>query len=221
MFRGFSLASRGKSCPIEFDRRPVELLWWHFAVFDRGRAAVACVTPSSLWYGSWGAVCVPEPERKKSSMSGYGGVWRNMASVPLVAGLLALSGCSVSDDGLSRLALAGTVLLDGRQLDHGSILFMPENRPTKGDTAAATGDMIVNGRFVIPRRKGLTPGMYKIMIYSPKDRQQGEKGATAERAGNPGPPAEEMIPSKFNSQTELELEFNEGIKDLKIEIHSK
>jgi hypothetical protein len=144
-----------------------------------------------------------------------------MACLPLVAALLGLSGCSASDDGLPRQAIAGTVLLDGRRLDRGAIVFQPENRPAKKDGMTMTGDEIVNGRFLLPRRKGLTPGMYKIMILSPKKRPPGEKDRLHEHGGNPGQPAEEMIPARFNSQTELAFEFKEGITDLKIEIQSK
>ena len=164
-----------------------------------------------------GALVVHELEGEKSPMSGCGGGWRIMACLPLIAALFAIAGCSGSDDGTPQ-SLAGTVLLDGRRLARGSILFDPEKRPLKGDDALMTGDLIVNGRFVIPRRRGLTPGLYKIMIFSGTEREDQEK---ARPQANAGPPPKELIPAKFNSDTELELEFKEGIKDLKIEIPSK
>jgi hypothetical protein len=139
----------------------------------------------------------------------------------LVAALIGLSGCSASDDGLPRQAIAGTVLLDGRRLDHGAIIFEPKNGRPKKDGMTMTGDEIVNGRFLLPRRKGLTPGRYKIMILPPNKRRPEEKDRLPKQAGNPGPPADQMIPARFNEQTELEFEFKEGITDLKIEIQSK
>jgi hypothetical protein len=144
-----------------------------------------------------------------------------MACLPLVAALLGLSGCSASDDGLPRQAIAGTVLLDGRRFDRGAIVFEPKNRPTKKDSMTMTGDEIVNGRFSLPRRKGLVPGRYRIMILPPNKRPPEEKDRLHKQAGNPGPPADQMIPARFNEQTELEFEFKEGITDLKIEIQSK
>jgi hypothetical protein len=84
-----------------------------------------------------------------------------------------------------------------------------------------TGNVIVNGRFLIPRRYGLTPGLYKIMIFSVMPHREEGKTGLRDDAANPGLPSEEKVPAKFNAQTELELEFTEGIKDLTITIDSK
>jgi hypothetical protein len=59
------------------------------------------------------------------------------------------------------------------------------------------------------------------MIFSENEQREGKTAGSQKRPGSPGPPAEEMIPAKFNARTELALEFTEGIKDLKIEIQSK
>lgn len=154
-------------------------------------------------------------------MCGSGGGSGIGAWLPFVALGLALSGCSFgSDEGLARQAVEGTVLLDGRRLAHGSILFLPEERPAKDNDSVPAGDLIVNGRFSIPRQKGLTPGMYKIMIFGERKHPRGEKFERPESPGTAKPAVEEKIPAKFNSETELELDFKEGIKDLKIEIDS-
>ena len=146
-------------------------------------------------------------------MNGSDPGWRNRTCLAFIGLLFALSGCTGSADGVSRQAIAGTVLIDGQRLARGSILFLPENRPAKGDGSAPTGDVIVNGRFLISSEKGLIPGMYKIMIFS--ERKQHEEPGMAD------PSAEEKIPARFNANTELALNFKDGIKDLKIEIESK
>lgn len=146
-------------------------------------------------------------------MIACGRVWRERVCLPLIAVGLAISGCSFSDDGVSKRAIAGTVLLDGRRLAHGVIVFEPEKRPVKGDGSTTTGDVILNGRFSIPPRKGLVPGLYKILIFTEPTHQQ--------FAGKLVAPAPETIPARFNMDTVLELEFNERIKDVRIEIDSK
>jgi hypothetical protein len=146
-------------------------------------------------------------------MNGADPGWRSRRCVAFIGLLFALSGCTGSDNGVSKQAIAGTVLLDGQRLAAGSILFMPENRPAKGDGSVATGDLIMNGRFSITSERGLIPGMYKIMIFSEKKQH--------EERGKPDPSADEKIPARFNFNTELALDFKEGIKDLKIEIESK
>jgi hypothetical protein len=154
-------------------------------------------------------------------MSGYGRGFRIGACLALVVPGVAISGCSGSDDSWRRQAVAGTVLLDGQRLEHGSIVFVPEKRQAKDDGSIPAGGDIVNGRFSIPRQKGLTPGVYKVMIFSEKKNQHGEKADGTQSHAKAEPSVEEKIPAKFNSQTELELDFKEGIKDLKFEIESK
>ena len=145
-------------------------------------------------------------------MNGSRVVCNIRACLPFFA-VFALSGCSASDDSLPRHAVAGTVLLDGQRLAEGSILFEPIQRPVKGDDSLPTGNHIVNGRFTLPRRIGLTFGMYKILIFS-------EIRHAANR-GMGQPIVEEIIPVRFNAKTELELDVKREIKDLRIEIESK
>jgi len=136
-----------------------------------------------------------------------------------VATTFAFAGCSNNGDDLPRQPVAGTVLVDGRRLSYGTIMFVPEARPAKGSSVAA-GDIVVNGRFSIPRDKGPVPGMYKIAIATEKKRP-----ARTDQEPTPGKAeaaAENQIPARFNTQTVLEIEIKEGgIKELKIEIASK
>ncbi len=130
---------------------------------------------------------------------------------------LGASGCTgnSSSDNLARLPIAGSVLMDGRPLAKGAILFYPIHHPVFG-TAVSAGDVIHNGRFSIRADKGLIPGKYRIAISS--------AGVHHPHIGVPKPEltADEVIPDRFNVETELEFEVKAGgIKHLKIEIDSK
>jgi len=137
-----------------------------------------------------------------------------------VAGALAAPGCSGSHDELPRQPVAGTVLLDGHRLANGTIMFYPEQLHHRNAASTSAGDVIVDGRFSIPREKGPAPGAYKISISGAK-----KKSPRTDRVPSPGqaqPSAAEIIPVRFNSETELLVEIPEGgIKELKIELDSK
>ena len=115
--------------------------------------------------------------------------------------------------------VSGIVRFDGKTLARGTILFYPDNH-TKSFGSNPTGDVILNGRFSIPRRKGPTPGNYRIAIVAERSRTE-----RIEREANPenvGPRAETKIPSKFNADTVLEVEIKEGgIKELQIDLTSR
>ena len=150
--------------------------------------------------------------------TGYRQFW---ALLPLVAAGLLSPGCSSSRDDLPRQPVAGTVIFNGKALPYGTIMFYPEERATK-DGPVPSGASIKNGWFSIPRGDGLVPGMYTIAISSekkhlkPMPRTDREISPTAAKE-----PAEEQIPAKFNSKSELEIEIKEGgIKDLRIELES-
>jgi len=144
--------------------------------------------------------------------------WRIRARLPLLLAGLGLSGCSAGDDDLPRQPVSGTVRFDGKNLARGTILFFPDNR-TKSDGSNPTGDVILNGRFSIPRRKGPTPGKYKISIFA--ERARADRIQHEASPGSIDPRADTKIPAKFNAATELEVEVKEGgIKELKIDLTS-
>ena len=76
---------------------------------------------------------------------------------------LGLLGCSDRTDDLPRLAISGTVTLDGKPLERGTIRFEP--KPANRQPVQAFGP-IEGGGFAIPSAVGPTPGSYAVVISS-------------------------------------------------------
>jgi hypothetical protein len=117
--------------------------------------------------------------------------------IPLMGCLLFLSGCGSDDD---RQAVSGTVTIKGKPID-GTISFVPASNETTQE-----GSTIENGKYSIPREKGLIPGTYKVKIYSPDNKE-----VTPDPGGNPFfAKAKERIPAKYNESTTLTREVKRG-----------
>jgi hypothetical protein len=116
------------------------------------------------------------------------------------------SGCGEGDE-LPREAVSGTVNLDGKPLEKGSIQFSP----VQGNPGAAVegGGLITAGKYAISKDRGLVPGTYQIAIYAGGSRAAG-KGAMKPETGGPAP-SKEPIPAKYNARTELKKEVKKGI----------
>ena len=81
--------------------------------------------------------------------------------VALVCGFiltLATIGCGGSEDDLGRVAVSGTVSVDGSPLATGTLSFVP-----KGD-GPACGAGVVDGVFEITHDKGPIPGEYDVRL---------------------------------------------------------
>jgi hypothetical protein len=131
---------------------------------------------------------------------------------------LSVLGCS-ADDELPRQSISGQIKLDDKLLPKGIVHFYPRG-PVGSRPAVVGGAMIRNGRFSIPHDLGLIPGNYRVAVFASvtndkrndKDKGPG-KGRTAEK---------EIIPPKYNSQSELEIEVKDShlIKELTINVYS-
>jgi hypothetical protein len=132
---------------------------------------------------------------------------------------LAVQGCSTDDD-LPRQSISGLIRLDGRPLPLGIVHYYP--RSTGGRRPSVFGGaMIRNGRFSIPREIGLIPGKYTVAVFTGVMTQT--KRENNQVPGNAHTLAPEMVPAKYNSASNLEIEIKDshGIKDMTIDIESR
>jgi hypothetical protein len=89
-----------------------------------------------------------------------------------------------------RIAIEGNVSLDGKNLNHAVIVFVPEHTE-----ARKTGAEIIDGKYRLAEQDGLSPGTYRVEIspyVSPLLKSEGA------RAINPP-----SIPQRYNRQSKL------------------
>ena len=141
---------------------------------------------------------------------------------PLVYGLALslwpLIGCGGSSDSLPRQAVSGSVTLDGKPLEAGSITFDPAD---PGQPNPVSGYATISGgSYSIATANGLTPGSYRVSIVS----SAGDAAPAATEA--PGAPPrkapKEAIPAKYNKNSTLKAEVKpSGTGPLDFELTSK
>jgi hypothetical protein len=110
-----------------------------------------------------------------------------------------LLGCSDQYEG--RMAITGTVTLEGQPLDDGQVIFEPFD---KSVGTRAQGE-IKHGQFSIPRQSGLKPGKYLVRLTAGDG-----KTPTNEEAGGPGGSTNiisvDRIPTDWNVNSKQEVE---------------
>jgi hypothetical protein len=138
-----------------------------------------------------------------------------LAFVVLAAFGLAI-GCSQSGDDLPREPVSGTVTLDGQPLPNGTISFIPVTGSGGG------GGTITDGKFSIAREGGPVPGSYTVAIYASATQGEQTKPKMAGGTRKESQLAKELIPAKYNANTELKAEIKKGgNNDLKFVLESK
>lgn len=111
--------------------------------------------------------------------------------VPSLVLLAALCGCG----GSSRQEITGEVQLKGRPIEDGIIRFEPLDGQATGEGAS-----ILNGKYTIPRDKGLLPGKYRVSIYAGDGRSgAGDASPDSPHAGKR--PGQERVPPEFNEKS--------------------
>src|SRR5262245_5032278 len=123
----------------------------------------------------------------------------------LLAGALCLgllSGCGPG--GPVRHEVTGEVVFRNRPLDEGIIEFHPLDG--QGSKSGAT---VLNGKYHIPRDKGLFPGRYRVEIIG----GDGTSGAGKAEPSEPRPgvtPGKERLPPAFNAKSNVIREVKGG-----------
>jgi hypothetical protein len=121
---------------------------------------------------------------------------------------LALAGCNSPGDNLPRQRVSGTVTLDGKPLERGTILFQPVSELPTGIAVPISG-----GQYYIEKAQGLVPGSYKVKISStpPPVPEPLTAEGTPPPPGKPTPPPKDLMPERYNSLTILTREVKEGV----------
>lgn len=118
-----------------------------------------------------------------------------------------LIGCGEGDP---RSVVTGTVTLDGEYLPGGEILLVPTepNQPTERGA-------IQHGAYTLRA----APGPKKVMIRW--ERNHPTKKVPGADPGTMIPLREQMIPSRYNDQTELTAEVVAGDNEFNFDLKSK
>ena len=114
--------------------------------------------------------------------------------------MITLTGCGGRPAGVPTATVTGKVTLDGTPLEKGSITFIPVD-----GIGAPSGGNIVKGLYTAE----VQLGQKRVEIRSTK--------VTGQRDAYPGDPKspkldifEELIPLKYNAQSELKSTVNKG-----------
>lgn len=152
-------------------------------------------------------------------------IMRNRAQIfcrlSAVVAIAAAAGCSGGGDDLPRVAVSGTVTMDGQPLPEGLIQFIPEGAdPEKAASASGT---IKEGAFAIDRASGPTAGKYKVAINRPEHMSEHVKIELKKRGRRKAPPGQkDLVPERYNSKTGLHEDIpSGGTSTLKYELQSK
>jgi len=121
-----------------------------------------------------------------------------MFAVLIVCWAVAASGCgSARKPGQE---VRGTVLLDGKPLESGSVVLVPI-QGTRGPKCYA---LVKDGEFHIPAAEGPFPGVYRVEVYSAAQLQVPLEGVEENpAAAGPSPPP---VAAQFNKESRLTVE---------------
>jgi hypothetical protein len=131
-----------------------------------------------------------------------------------MAFLLLGVGCGKGDR--NRNAISGTVQMDGKPLEKGSIRFSP----IAGTKGPVSGGAIENGRYQIPPAVGLVEGRYRVEISATRKTGKMVQAPLAP----PGKMVEEYgeaLPPRFNSASTLEAAVKPGQNNLDFALKTK
>src|SRR5262249_50211170 len=124
-------------------------------------------------------------------------------------GLLAFSGCAGGDD---RVAVEGTVMVDGKPMGTGSLALIPLE-----DKARTSGEGIADGKFSIPAQRGPSPDKeYRVEVHWGKP-----TGKNIREGPRVDPEYAEGLPDKYHKASTLTARFKSGTNRLDLDLKTK
>jgi hypothetical protein len=125
-----------------------------------------------------------------------------LAAFAVCVPLALVFGCG--GDPLGRHAISGAVTVDGAPLQRGNVGFQPIEKTS----TTSGGAVVMEGKYSVPRDKGLPTGKYRVRINAAASGAGGEAQSTAP-PGAPAPPPQELIPPEWNENSEHTIEVTE------------
>lgn len=129
----------------------------------------------------------------------------------VMALILSTVGCG-GGIAIERADVTGKVTLDGQPLESGSVTFLP----TKIKTGVPATAEIKNGVFSLTAENGATVGSNRVEITSIK-----KTGKVSNFDGIQTEETVQIIPAKFNSESELTTEVKAGANQPEFALTSK
>lgn len=126
----------------------------------------------------------------------------------VIVGLLAWEGC-----GGAGVEVSGKVMLDGARLDEATITFVPQ----AGGQRDAGWTMVQGGSYSIPAASQLGTGLFRVEIRALRS-GGGDKGTSNDPTLIA---SKEIVPSKYNSKSELVAEIKPGKNVVDFELNTK
>lgn len=144
-------------------------------------------------------------------------MWRYVLIFSPILGLVV--GCGGGGyDGPPRVAVSGTVSLNGQPLPEGNIFFVGE------DEKRQASGVIANGEFSIPEETGPNVGTYQVRIVSYASSSEGGEASTGEVGADETDEleggSEQLIPAEYNERTTLTAEISPGMEPLTFDLSS-
>lgn len=127
--------------------------------------------------------------------------------------LVAVAGCG-SPPASERVAVSGTVTLDGAPLPYGAILLVGAQGPK-------AGGVIRDGKFAVAQEEGPAPGEIQVQIRAPRLPPGAQLPADQGEVFRLVMEAEELLPSHYNTDSQLRAEVTvEGPNQLEFQLES-
>ena len=138
--------------------------------------------------------------RSRFAIAVFGSTGKRLLCVALLS--LVTLGCGDGNE-IGRLPVSGKVTWNGKPLKTGYILFRQDG------AGASSGSSIVDGSFELPVNRGITVGKYKVEITSEQETEEKIELDPAdwgnERQGEMVHVTKQIIPPRYNTETELHL----------------